>query len=234
MKEEYVKWYSPNLGREIETLVYGHQGYPVLIFPSSQGRYYEAKDFHLIDSIKWFIEQGRVKVYCPDSIDGLSLYNNNIHPAERIRNHEQYDKFLYHELLGKMRHETGTSKICVTGPSFGAYHALNFAFRHPEAVSHLFAMSGKYDIKNFMDGYYDDQVYYNNPIDFVPDSSNPELWNMKIVLGTGEHDICRDPTVHMSNILKSKNIDHWLDIKQGMEHDWPLWRDMLPQYLALI
>lgn len=234
MKEEYVKWYSPNLGREIETLVYGHQGYPVLIFPSSQGRYYEAKDFHLIEAVKWFVEQGKVRIYCPDSIDGLSLYNKNIHPAERIRNHEQYDKFLSEELLGKMRYETGSSKICATGPSFGAYHALNFAFRHPEAVSHLFAMSGKYDIKSFMDGYYDDTVYFNNPVDFVRDSNNSELWNMKIVLGTGEHDICRDPTVHMSEILRSKNIDHWLDIRPGMEHDWPLWRDMLPHYLSLL
>lgn len=234
MKEEYVKWYSPNLGREIETLIYGHQGYPVLIFPSSQGRYYEAKDFHLIDSVKWFLEQGLVKIYCPDSIDGLSLYNKNIHPAERIRNHEQYDKFLFEELLGKMRYETGMPRICATGPSFGAYHALNFSFRHPEAVSHLFAMSGKYDIKSFMDGYYDDTVYFHNPIDFVPDSSNSELWNMRIILGTGEHDICRDPTTHMSEILHSKNIDHWLDIRPEMEHDWPLWRDMLPHYLALL
>lgn len=234
MKEDYVKWYSPNLGREIETLIYGHQGYPVLIFPSSQGRYYEAKDFHLIDAVSWFVEQGLVKIYCPDSIDGLSLYNNNIHPAERIRNHEQYDKFIFEELLGKMRHETGSSKICAAGPSFGAYHALNFAFRHPEAVSHLFAMSGKYDIKSFMDGYYDDTVYFHNPVDFVQNSDNPELWNMKIILGTGEHDICRDSTVHMSEILHSKNIPHWLDIRPGWEHDWPLWRDMLPQYLSMV
>ncbi|CAN5119267.1 alpha/beta hydrolase-fold protein [soil metagenome] len=232
MKEEYVKWHSPNLGSDIETMVYGHQGYPVLIFPSSQGRYYEAKDFQLIDAIRWFIEEGKVKVYCPDSIDGLSLYNKHIHPAERIRNHDLYDKFIHQELLGKMRHETGMGKICVTGPSFGAYHALNYAFRHPETVSHLFAMSGKYDIKSFMDGYYEDPVYFHNPVDYVPDSNNSELWNMNIVLGTGEHDICRDSTLHMSHLLNSKGIDHWLDIREGQEHDWPLWRDMLPHYLS--
>lgn len=234
MKEEHVKWHSHNLGREMETLIFGHQGYPVLIFPSSQGRYYEAKDFHLIDSVKWFVEQGMVKIYCPDSIDSQSLYNKGIHPADRIRNHILYDRFISEELIEKMRYETGADKICVTGPSFGAYHALNFAFRHPERVSHLFAMSGKYDIKSFMDGYYDDNVYFNNPVDFVPDSGNPEFYNMKIVLGTGEHDICKDPTLHMSEILRSKNIDHWLDIRLGAEHDWPLWRDMLPQYLSLI
>jgi len=232
VKEEYVKWHSPHLGREIETLIFGHQGYPVLIFPSSQGKYYEAKNFHLIDAISWFIDQGKIRVYCPDSIDALSLYNEEIHPAERLRNHDLYDKFIHDELMGKMRHEAGTPKICVTGPSFGAYHALNFAFRHPESVSHLFAMSGKYDIKSFLDGYYNDTAYFHNPIDYVPDSENGAMWDMKIVLGTGEHDICKDPTLHMSEILKNKGISHWLDIRQGYEHDWPLWREMLPHYIS--
>lgn len=234
LKEEYAKWYSENLGREIETLIFGHQGYPVLIFPSSQGRYYEAKNFQLIESVRWFIDQGLVKIYCPDSIDSLSLYNRNIHPADRIQNHIQYDKFILHELLGKMRYETGQHKICITGPSFGAYHALNFAFRHPETVSHLFAMSGKYDIKSFLDGYYDENAYFINPVDYVPSSNHSDLWHMKIVLGTGEHDICKDPTIHMSEILKSKGIHHWLDIRSGAVHDWPLWRDMLPHYLSLL
>ncbi len=218
----------------METLIFGHRGYPVLIFPSSQGRYYEAKNFQLIDSGKWFIDEGLVKVYCPDSIDGLSLYNESIHPADRLKNHELYDRYLHEELLEKMRYDTQAEKICVTGPSFGAYHALNFAFRHPDKVSHLFAMSGKYDIKAFLDGYYDDTAFYNNPVDFVPNANHGDLWKMKIVLGTGEHDICRDPTVHMSEILNAKGIDHWLDMRPGMVHDWPLWRDMLPHYLSLL
>lgn len=234
MKEEYVKWHSHNLGREIETLIFGHQGYPVLIYPSSQGRYYEAKNFQLIESVRWFLEQGLVKIYCPDSVDSLSLYNEGIHPADRVKNHIQYDKFILEELSEKMKYETGKQKICVAGPSFGAYHALNFAFRHPERVSHLFAMSGKYDIKSFLDGYYDDNAYFNNPVDYVPNANHGEMWNMKIVLGAGEHDICRGSTVHMAEILKTKGIDHWLDIREGYEHDWPLWREMFPHYLSLI
>ena len=234
MKEEYVKWHSHNLGREIETLIFGHQGYPVLLFPSSQGRYYEAKNFQLIDSVKWFIEEGLVKIYCPDSIDGLSLYNGGIHPADRLRNHTLYDRFILEELVEKMRYETGMEKICATGPSFGAYHALNFAFRHPYRVSHLFAMSGKYVIRSFLDGYYDDNAYFNNPVDFVPNADNGELWNMKIVLGAGEYDICKDSTIHMSEILNRKGIHNWLDIRPGAVHDWPLWKEMLPHYLSLI
>lgn len=215
-------------------LVFGHAGYPIILFPTSKGRYFETKDFHLIDSVQWFIDEGLVKIYCPDSVDALSFYNKGIHPADRIKNHDWYDRFIEDEIVDAIRGDTEFSKVCVSGASFGGYHAANFAFRHPGKVSHLFAMSANYDIKSFMDGYYDDNVYFNNPVDFVPDNNNGELWNMKIVLGTGEHDMCKDPTLRMSSILDQKNIDHWLDVRQGANHDWPVWREMFPHYLSLL
>ncbi|MEZ7500271.1 hypothetical protein QO200_16165 [Flavobacterium sp. Arc3] len=56
MKEEYFKWYSPNLNKEIEMLVFGHSGYPVILFPTSMGSYHENKDMGLIESAKWYME----------------------------------------------------------------------------------------------------------------------------------------------------------------------------------
>ncbi len=40
MNEEYKKWYSHNLNHDFEMLVFGHDGYPLIIFPTSMGRYY--------------------------------------------------------------------------------------------------------------------------------------------------------------------------------------------------
>lgn len=77
----------------------------------------------------------------------------------------------------------GIKKIGVAGASFGGFHALNFAFRHPERVSHLFSMSGAYDTKSFLDGYYDNNVYFTSPLDFMPNNHHPGLWKMSIVLG---------------------------------------------------
>ena len=56
-------------------LIFGHSGYPLVIFPTTMGRYFESKDFKLIESVRWFLEQGKVKIYCPDSIDRHSWYN---------------------------------------------------------------------------------------------------------------------------------------------------------------
>ena len=34
-------------------------------------------------------------------------------------------------------------------------------------IRRCFALSGVYDIKNFMDGMYDDNTYFNNPVDYL-------------------------------------------------------------------
>ena len=234
MKEQHRKWYSHNIGKELDMLVFGHSGYPVIIFPTTMGSYYEAKDFKLIESARWFVEQGMIQLFCPDSINDMSWYNKGIHPAQKVQNHNWYDKAILEELVESIRWNTPAGKVAVAGCSFGGYHAANFAFRHPEVVSHMISMSGAFDIKSFMDGHYDDNVYFNNPMDFMHNASNPALWNMKIILGTSEWDICRPSNQEMSNILNKKGIEHWYDERGWQEHDWPLWREMFPHYLSVM
>ncbi|WP_142682991.1 esterase family protein [Chitinophaga polysaccharea] len=234
MTENYLKWHSPNLGKEFEMLVFGDSGYPLLLFPTSMGRYYESKDFGLIEAMRWFIEEGRIKVYCPDSIDAFSWYNKSISPGQRAYNHTCYDKLLMEEILPRMTEETGYQRIVAAGCSFGGYHAANFAFRHPDRVSYLFSLSGIFDIRFRMDGHYDDNVYYNNPADFVPDNQHEDLWRMGIVLGVADRDVTRPQNEHLSGILAGKKIAHWLDIRPQTTHDWPVWREMLPHYVSLI
>ncbi|MEM1216278.1 MAG: alpha/beta hydrolase-fold protein [Bacteroidota bacterium] len=232
MQEQFTQFYSHNLGRNIDMLVFGDRGYPLILFPTTMGRYYENKDFKLVESARWFVEKGMVQIYCPDSINSDSWYNRGIHPAHKVQAHMAYDRFLSEELVPQLQMKTAAHKVAVAGPSFGGYHAANFAFRHPSQVSHLFSMSGAFDIKTFLDGYYDDNVYFNNPVDFMQNANDPALWGMKIVLGTSEWDICLEPNRRMSDILNSKGINHWLDVRGWQKHDWPLWREMFPHYLS--
>lgn len=232
MQEEYIKWYSPNLNQDIDMLTFGHSGYPILLFPTSKGKYYENKDFKLIDAVQHFIDSGKVKIYCPDGIDAQSWYNKDIHPADRVKNHMWYDKMILEEVVSRARNETSFNKVITAGCSFGGYHAANFAFRYPWLVSHMFSMSGAFDIKGQLDGFYNDDVYYNNPVDYLPSATNGDLWNMRIVLGTAERDICKPYNEQLSAILNNKGINHWLDIRPNAEHDWPIWRQMFPEYLG--
>jgi esterase/lipase superfamily enzyme len=82
MQERYIKWWTPYLSREFEMLVFGNGGgLPLIFFPTSFGRYHQNKDFGLIDSVAWFIDNNRVTVYCPTrSISTVSTTNPFILP----------------------------------------------------------------------------------------------------------------------------------------------------------
>ena len=238
MKEEHIRWYTPHLSREFDMLTFGHAGYPVIAFPTSLGRYYQNKDFHLIDSVAYMVDAGQVKIYCPDGIDEQSWYNKSIHPADRVRTHMAYENVILHDVVPHAQRDTGRHRVCVAGASFGGYHAANFAFRHPDVVGYMISLSGSFDIKPFLDGYYDDNCYFNNPVDYLPGLNDPwqldQIRNMGIVLNTGEWDICRGANEHLSRILHDKGIPHWLDIRPGAIHDWPAWNETFPIYLSQI
>ena len=45
MNVEYHKWWSQNLGQDMELKVYGHTGKAVVVFSTSGGRFYQYEDF---------------------------------------------------------------------------------------------------------------------------------------------------------------------------------------------
>lgn len=231
LKEEYARWFSPNLGKDIEMLVFGHSGVPVIAFPTSMGRYYQNKDFGLIDAVGQFVDAGAIKIYCPDSIDELSWYNKGVSPAQRVRNHRWYDRMLVEELVPRIQHETGNERVAVAGCSFGAYHATNFAFRHPGLVRQCMNMGGAFDISSRLDGFFNEDAYYNNPVSFIKDLNNPDVHRMGLVFGVGQHDFCLNANLQISGLLHAKNVQHWLDVVPGGNHDWPVWREMFPRYI---
>lgn len=215
-------------------LIFGESGYPVIIFPTSMGSYSQNKDFHLIDSVSWYVDRGFIKIFTPASIDNESWYNKNIHPADRAKNHLLYDRFVMEEVVQPAMRDTGHSKVALAGCSFGAYHATNFGFRHPEVTGYIINMGGAFDIKDKVNGYYDDNVYFNNPPDYLPGLNDPRIKDIGLIFGTGTHDMCMDANIEMSKMLDAKGIPYFLDIRQDAAHDWPVWREMFPSYIQML
>jgi len=81
MYREYGKWWSPSLGREMEFLWFGKFGRPVMLFPTSMGRFYENEDFRLTEALADRVDRGEIQLACVDSVDGESWYNRHVHPA---------------------------------------------------------------------------------------------------------------------------------------------------------
>src|SRR5438552_820028 len=156
MNREYHKWWSPRLGRDMELLVFGHAGLPAIVFPTSQGRFFEFEDRGMVGAIWRKIESGGLQLYCVDSVDSESWYNKNVPPRWRIARHVQYEDYVLHEVVPLIKLKNSRWDLATTGCSFGAYHAMNLALRHPDLVSGSVSMGGAFDIIQFLNGYYDD------------------------------------------------------------------------------
>ncbi len=238
---EYHKWFSPSLGQDMELKAYGWYGKPVLVFPSQPGRFYEFDEYGMIDAIRPMIDGGRIKVYTIDSVDDQSWRNLGVTPAERVTRHEQYDHYVYHEVIPFIKNHCANTpqKFLATGVSMGAYHSANFFFRHPDVMDALVAMSGYYRLDHFIGDYKDDAVYYNSPLFYLPNLEDAELLETfrrsRIVIcagqGAQEDRVLKD-TRDMQQVLKSKGIPAWIDVwGHDVNHDWQWWRRMLPYFL---
>ena len=237
MNREYHKWYSPHLGRDMELLLFGHAGRPILVFPTSMGRFYQYEDFKMIDALWWRLEQGEIQLLCVDGIDNESWYNRGASVRDRALRHNAYEAYLIHEALpffGSRNPGVGDNLVA-TGASFGAYHSVNFGFKHPDLVRRIVAMSGAYSLRFLVHAGWDVEEYFNSPLDYLPNLSDDwylaRLRAQDIVLAVGSDDICLNSTRQLSDVLWSKGVPHYLDVWGGAWHDWPIWRDMAVKFL---
>jgi esterase/lipase superfamily enzyme len=236
MNREYHRWYSPSLGRDMELLILGHAGARALVFPTSMGRFFEWEDRGMIQALGEHLERGWLQLYCVDSVDSESWYARWKHPADRAWRQVQYDNYLLHEVLPLSNQINGNPFLITTGASFGAYHALNFALRHPHLVGRAIGMSGIYDIRRWTDGYHDDNVYFNNPVAFIANENDwgrlAALRRQDLILVTGRDDPMRQSSEELSGVLWRKDIGNALRLWEGWAHDWPWWTQMIHLYIG--
>ena len=142
----------------------------------------------------------------------------------------QYDAYVRFEVVPFVRRHCQSDDIGIAamGASLGAYHAANSLLKHPDVFRRCYALSGVYDMKRFMDGLYDDNFYFNNPVDYVSQMDDPHVRGMlaecEIHLATG-HGPWEDkgPTYRMAGVLAAKGLPHHLDDWGALGgHDWPV------------
>jgi len=219
--------------------VYGHWGPPLLMFPTSGGDEGEYERQGLIGALADFIDAGRVKAFCVDVNHRDSFANHAAHPFHRSWMQRQYDAYIRQEVVPFVRSHCRSSdaSIWTMGASLGGYHAVNTLLKYPDVFKRCFGLSGVYDMRRFMDGAYDDNFYFNNPIDYVANLSDGwalghlSSCDIHLATGSGPYEHSGD-SYRLSHALASRGIHHHLDDWGSVGgHDWPYWKHQMREYL---
>jgi esterase/lipase superfamily enzyme len=240
MQREITSWYSPALDKEMPIATYGHYGFAVLLIPTAAADFLEYERFQMMDALKPLIDSGKVKLFSINSINNESWLNNNMLPEHKAIRHNEFNEYVFNEVLPFVRNATSSDTFIYTcGASFGALHAMNLFLKKPDLINGAISMSGVYDLTEYTKGYWDEQVYFNSPIHYIPHlhddwylSKIRASHHIHIYTGSGAYE---DPEANrrFSQVLWDKGIWHDLDIwGADIIHDWPTWRTMLPYILS--
>ena len=242
MNGHHISLWSPAIGAEGSVVAYGHWGRPLLAFPSQEGPAWQYEERGMIEAVADLIEAGRVKVYAVDSFDSGSWYRGDLPLEERAYKHELYEDWIVNQVVPFIRDDTGgAGEMMVTGVSFGAYHAANFALRHADLFPLAICQSGVYDVSVVAGGERGDAVYFQNPADYVAHLGGDHLdWlrghvNLVLVCGQGAWEDSTgalESTRRFAAQLGEKGIRHELDVwGHDVPHDWPAWRAQIAHHL---
>ncbi|MEY4336202.1 MAG: hypothetical protein RLZZ45_1121 [Bacteroidota bacterium] len=239
MVKEIHHWYSPALDKEMPIAVYGHYGDALLMIPTAAADYLEYERFQLIEALRPLIDAGKIKIFSVNSINTESWMNKPMEGAHKAIRQNQFNEYIFNEVVPFIKTFTSNeTPIISCGASFGAFHSMNLFLKRPDLFSGVIAMSGVYDLMEYTDGYYDEQVYFNSPSHYIPNLTDPTILEkirkgrIVIATGSGNHE---DPNANrrFSDVLNSKSIPHRLEIwAADVHHDWPTWRKMLPYFLG--
>jgi esterase/lipase superfamily enzyme len=239
MKRELTSWYSPSLNKEMPVVVYGDYGFALLLVPTAAADYLEYERFQLMDHLSPYINSGKVKVFSINSINNESWLNNEMIPEHKGIRHNDFNKYVFDEVIPFIKNNTSwQTPVITSGASFGALHSMNLFLKRPDLINGVIAMSGVYDLTEYTNGFWDDQVYFNSPIHYMPNLTDDWLLShirqsnhIHILTGQGDHE---DPGAagRFARVLYDKGINYELDVwGHDMRHDWPTWRAMLPYYI---
>ena len=241
MDRRTVSLWSPAIGADGEVIAYGHWGRPLLVFPSQQGPAWQYEERGMIEAIASLIEGGRVKVYAVDSFDSGSWYREDLALEDRARLHGLFEDWIINQVVPFVQDDSRTRELAVTGVSFGAYHAANFALRRADLFPLAICQSGVYDVSRVAGGERGEAVYFNNPADYVAHLHGDHLdWlrsrvSLLLVCGQGMWEDTTgalESTTRFAAQLADKGIRHELDVwGHDAPHDWPAWRAQIAHHL---
>ena len=239
MHRSITSWFSPSLRKDMPIVTYGIYGFSLLLVPTAGADFLEYERFQLINELAPFINGGKCKVFSVDSINKESWMNNDMLGEHKAIRHNEYNQYIYNEVIPFIKNSTSwNTPIYICGASLGALHSMNLFLKRPDLLNGVIAMSGVYDLTEYNKGFFDEQVYYNSPMHYIPNLTDHYILEqirssgrIHILSGEGDYE-APEAGRAFAGVLYNKGINYELSIwGHEWKHDWPTWRAMLPQWL---
>ncbi len=237
MEVTHTSYQSGRLNRQMQLITYGTKGYPLLVFPTQDGKAEQWEDFGMIEVLRPMIEKGEIKLYCVDSVDQESWSDLGGDKPHRAQVQEDYFQSICQDVLPLIK---GKKKPVTVGCSMGANHALCTYLRRPDLFGGCISLSGVYDTNVFFGDWMDKTLYDNAPIAFLKgmeiDHPYVKLYRKGQIIvcvgqGAWEEEGIRT-TREIEAQLKRLEVPAWIDYwGQDVNHDWPWWKKQILYFL---
>ena len=239
MQGTYYKEWSSVLNREMEFKVYGSAGVPVLALPTRGGRFFDWENNGMPDAIAQLLNEGKIQLFCADSVDGEGVLNGDLPLRRRAEAQEKYFVYLTAELAPRIltlnKAEKGT-KIWCAGVDLGAYQAVNCRLRRPNLFAGAVGMGGIYDLSRFWGVENDDLVLRCSPLLYLQENgianklalAKAEENSLILCAGQGAYeDDAKADTQALADVLQAQSLPAHLELWGGdVSHDWYWWGKM--------
>ena len=239
MQGTYYKEWSSVLNREMEFKVYGGAGVPVLALPARGGRFFDWENNGMPDAIAQLLNEGKIQLFCADSVDGEGVLNGDLPLRRRAEAQEKYFVYLTAELAPRIlalnKAEKGT-KIWCAGVDLGAYQAVNCRLRRPNLFAGAVGMGGIYDLSRFWGVENDDLVLRCSPLLYLQENGianklalvKAEENSLILCAGQGAYeDDAKADTQALADVLQAQSLPAHLEVWGGdVSHAWYWWGKM--------
>ncbi|MGI6229735.1 MAG: esterase family protein [Tractidigestivibacter sp.] len=244
MNREQVTIHSKSLSKDMNVLIYGKAGWPMIVFQPEGMMSNSFEDNGLLESVADYIDAGTIQVFSVDSVDSEGWSARGGNNELRTDVIESYYDFVCNEVVPLVaeRNESGRRPL-TAGCSLGATHAMIAVLRRPDLFQGCIALSGGYDASYFFGDWMNEKLYLNSPVSFLPNTpeNHPylDLYRKRqfaVCTGQGEGE---EESIRTQRLLEQDfrdlNVDAWFDYwGTDVNHDWYWWKKQLRYFLPYV
>lgn len=243
MDKKMVVRHSEILGEDLDVIVYGTAGQPVMAFAPLGQRPESLEEVGLVDELSDYLDAGVIQLFSVSNVDGES-WGSDGYAVERAARQEAYYQAVCEEIVPLVAEVSGSgARPLALGFDLGATHAAVFALRRPDLFQGCVCLSGTYDASRYFGDWMDATLYDNTPCAFLPNMPTDHpyiaLYNQRQLLFCcgqegSEADSLRT-TREIDAQLQRLGVEAWCDYWGGdVSHTWFWWKKQVRYFMPIV